>query len=56
MKIKLYRHETGNHIVLYVGKVWVSLDRTGFMTWNGKRNHFFLFKKPITRLSKIFHN
>jgi hypothetical protein len=39
--IKLYKHTQGNHIVLTIGKKWLKIDRTGIMTWNGKRNHYF---------------
>jgi hypothetical protein len=35
--IKLYTH----HIVFTIGKKWLKIDRTGIMTWNGKRNHYF---------------
>jgi hypothetical protein len=52
MEIKNY----GTHIVVSLGNMWISFDRTGIMTWNGTRNHFFIFKKPSTRLSRFFHN
>lgn len=46
----------GTHKVLQAGKYWLSLDRTGLVTWNGTRNHFLLFRKPSTRKSRFFAN
>lgn len=43
--IKLEKHQRNYRLVLKLGKYWVSIDHTGIMTWNGKRNHFYIFNK-----------
>jgi len=45
-----------SHIVFSFDKYWISIDKTGVMTWNGKRNHFYMFRKPSTRKSRFFKN
>lgn len=54
--MKLYIKKYANHLVIGIGEYWISFDKTGIMTWNGVRNHFFIFKQPSTRKSRWFNN
>lgn len=43
MKITKYP----SHITIEIGKKWISLDKTGIMGWNGKRNWFVLWNRLL---------
>ncbi len=41
-----------NHLLLWLGKTWVSFDKTGVMGWIGSRNFYYLFKERKFKLTK----
>jgi len=57
--IKIYRYSKDyvndwqrgkiSHVVLSVGKRWISFDRSGVMGWNGHKNFYWIFTARSNR-------
>lgn len=54
--MKLYYKKYPHHFVIGLGARWLSVDVTGIMVWTGARNWFFIYKRPRTRITNLFHN
>lgn len=40
----LSRRLGSEKIVLKLGKAWMSIDRTGIVSWSGTRNYYYIWQ------------